>query len=360
MCYAPVPILPIGRDICAIICRGSALPSSQGVLQSRTASCPYPSLLQGRALGISALCYTGPYLLARVPAALQISLGVFPKWLGRTTVSGNVINVGSAESSHFPQDPIELSLNVLNGIDVSHHGHVPEWPIAESITAIVDAIRLEYISPDLPQTTDEFSVLFHTFAENPGTWLALDRIHNDGKLADQVQVNNVAWAYDQDEYKEICNVISSLPFFDQDYYNIRGQSESSEANYLIISSTNPDIPTLTIELQPPHAMDKTPPAGYRYRTWKFGEQPGHALARTTPGNEAKGAVTWKDVKDWPLYDALMVVDEENLPPLNVIMSSELAYKVIRVVLATGCLTLRQLYRFWPANYTTTGSPVIAI
>lgn len=56
----------------------------------------------------------------------------------------------------------------------------------------------------------------------------------------------------------------------------------------------------------------------------------------------------------------MVVEEENLPPSNVILSSELAYKVVRVVLATGWLTLRQLYRFWPANYTTTGSPVTAI
>lgn len=42
---------------------------------------------------------------------------------------------------------------------------------------------------------------------------------------------------------------------------------------------------------------------------------------------------------------------------NVILSSDLAYKIIHLSLETGFLSLRQLSQFWPANFTTMGGPL---
>ncbi|KAL0263287.1 hypothetical protein SLS55_002267 [Diplodia seriata] len=60
----------------------------------------------------------------------------------------------------------------------------------------------------------------------------------------------------------------------------------------------------------------------------------------------------EETKDLMLYDVPLNVSEDNLPPENVILSDNLAYKVLRVALITGCLTIRQLHQYWPANYTT--------
>ncbi|KAL1628676.1 hypothetical protein SLS56_005668 [Neofusicoccum ribis] len=74
----------------------------------------------------------------------------------------------------------------------------------------------------------------------------------------------------------------------------------------------------------------------------------------------KSSVIWKDVKNLPLYDVDMVVDEDHIPPEGVILSSDLAYKVIRLVLQTGIMSLRTLADYWPANFTTMGTPVVTI
>lgn len=49
--------------------------------------------------------------------------------------------------------------------------------------------------------------------------------------------------------------------------------------------------------------------------------------------------------------------ETGCPMENVILSSDLSYKIIRLSLETGFLSLRQLSQFWPANFTTMGGPL---
>ncbi|KAL1628472.1 hypothetical protein SLS56_005923 [Neofusicoccum ribis] len=62
----------------------------------------------------------------------------------------------------------------------------------------------------------------------------------------------------------------------------------------------------------------------------------------------------------PLYDVDMVVDKEHIPPEDAPLSSDLAYKVIRLVIETGTMLLRALSEFWPGNFTTVGTPVTVI
>lgn len=51
------------------------------------------------------------------------------------------------------------------------------------------------------------------------------------------------------------------------------------------------------------------------------------------------------VQDLPLYDVDMVVDEDHLPPAGVLLSSNLAYKVIRLLLTTGIISLRSVAEY---------------
>ncbi|OJD37416.1 brct domain-containing protein [Diplodia corticola] len=91
--------------------------------------------------------------------------------------------------------------------------------------------------------------------------------------------------------------------------------------------------------------------------WKFGE--GTGLKFTRPAQTigtAKHSVKFSEIRQLKLYNAPINVSEQCLPPANVILSSELAYRVLRCALATSCFSMRQLHQYWPANFTSKGAP----
>lgn len=99
------------------------------------------------------------------------------------------------------------------------------------------------------------------------------------------------------------------------------------------------------------------PDGFEYQQWKFGDDVGAKFVRPAQRPaEKRRSVIYSEVKNLKLYDAPIHISEENLPPSNVILSSELAYKVLRFALSSRALPKHQLHLWWPANFTKRGGP----
>ncbi|KAL1615973.1 hypothetical protein SLS56_011602 [Neofusicoccum ribis] len=66
--------------------------------------------------------------------------------------------------------------------------------------------------------------------------------------------------------------------------------------------------------------DEVTPPDFKFTEWKIGTQPVTSIKRATT----------------------TLVNKDYIPPEGVMLSSDLAYKVIRLVLQTGILSLRTL------------------
>lgn len=89
--------------------------------------------------------------------------------------------------------------------------------------------------------------------------------------------------------------------------------------------------------------------------WMFGRATGQTFTRPV-AQGSKQSITTEELKGLMVYDVPLDVSIDNLPPANVILSSNLAYHVARLVHEIGCLSFSQLHRFWPGNFTTKGHP----
>lgn len=87
-----------------------------------------------------------------------------------------------------------------------------------------------------------------------------------------------------------------------------------------------------------------------YRHSTFGKPTDEKFSRKAQTDGTmKYSVTWEEVKYMQLYDVALNATLSNLPPSNVILSSNLAYWEIRLGTTTDCIPLRQLHTWWPAN-----------
>ncbi|EKG20143.1 BRCT domain-containing protein [Macrophomina phaseolina MS6] len=105
------------------------------------------------------------------------------------------------------------------------------------------------------------------------------------------------------------------------------------------------------EISPPSYPDKDD-------MWHFGDDCSQGVVRRI--TTQKKAAEYGELHLMKVYDTDMVVTMDNLPPENVILSSNLAYQVIRLVLQTGIIPLRHLHELWPGNFTTLGGPLITM
>ncbi|EKG12652.1 BRCT domain-containing protein [Macrophomina phaseolina MS6] len=121
-------------------------------------------------------------------------------------------------------------------------------------------------------------------------------------------------------------------------------------------STSPDH-----EMPPPKATDEeiSPPSyPAKENMWHFGDDCSQGVVRRV--TTQKKAAEYGELHLMKLYDTDMIVTTNNLPPENVILSSNLAYQVIRLVLQTGIIPLRHLHELWPGNFTTIGGPLVTM
>lgn len=291
-------------------------------------------------------------------------------------------------------------------------------PVATSVVAIIAASRQGYITPETPLPVKDFEATLEALLKDCKGWAYFDLVHADGDLARFLLCENLEerdpprvrlCEQPSDEYcLSVQTVLDQLPIqsppltpstlstvqnspeVDTKQLGLTetGQLGLTETEQLgLIETEQPDLTeTEQLDLTETEQLDLTeteqlglteteqlgltetqrdmasfsaamPPADQVWQKWTFGQEPGKEVKRRWQVDKPKRGITREEVQHLLVYDVSMKINEENLPPAYVLLSSELAYKVARFAIVSGCLPISRLAKWWPANYTTAGCPV---
>lgn len=153
--------------------------------------------------------------------------------------------------------------------------------------SFLDAQRAAFYIPALPLAKEDFDLLFHILTDYRHTKISLDGRHENGMLATQarllIQVRPAASATKAAKQTGLFPSWNKIVMTFANQKSLKQEPSSSPA------ARSRPFQACNLSNDGQHSLPRLSP--------RISEQPRQVLARTHPGNQAKGAVAWRDVRE---------------------------------------------------------------